>query len=145
MCQLEVPSICANVSPFHSVFCFSQIWSVNWRKEKRKEAKKRGWKSSQSQHFLSVLDPFSSRFYRKSFPFTESLGSCISLAPAQMVSADLCKDAARNRFCFQLYCRSTARKRKLCIQHVEPIWGACGIPQGSSALTRPNAGPRHGP
>lgn len=77
------------------VFYFSQIWPVNRRKEIRKEAKKKkGMEEHSKSAFSECFGPFLELVLQEEFPSTESLGSYISLAPLQMVSADLRKDAA---------------------------------------------------
>lgn len=44
--------------------------------------------------FSECFGPFSELVLQEEFHFTDSLGSCIALAPVQMVSADLHQDAA---------------------------------------------------
>lgn len=118
---------------------------MNRRKEKRQDAKKRGWKSTQSQHFLTVLDPFFELVLQEEFHSTDSLGSCIALAPVQMVSADLHKDAAWIPVNFVSSCTVGQLLGKeimhtTCGIHLGCLWHSTG-----SLAVQPNVGSCHGP
>lgn len=92
--SMEGPSRCADASLFQSAVHFTLAKYGEWTggRKKGRKPRKKGWKSSQSQRFLHIVD-FSLLLQEEFPPFTESSGSHIASAPLQMDSADLRKDA----------------------------------------------------
>lgn len=83
---------------------------------------------------------------QEEFPFTESLGSCVSLASVQMVLADLHKDAAWITVNFVSSCTvgqllAEEIMQTTCGIHLGCLWHS----KGSLALMRPNVGSRYAP
>lgn len=124
------------------VFYCSQIWLVNRRKEKKKEAKKEHSESA----FSECFEPFLELVLHEQFPFTESLGSCISPASVQMLSADLRQDAAGITVNFVSSCTvgqllGEEIMQTTCGIHLGCLWHSTG----SLALTQLHVGSCYGP
>lgn len=119
---------------------------VNELEEGEEEGSQEKRMEEQSKSAFSLcFGPFFELLLQEEFPLYRIFGELHLFSSGADDFSRPVQGCCTESLCFQLYCRSTARKRKLCIQHVESIWGACGIPQGSLALTRPNAGSRRGP